>query len=783
MRLLQPFRLTTLIYSRAEIQSPIFANTGLVDSSLYSAYSTPTNTSFYHGNIQQFFPSNMVVYQNRRPEWSPDGLKAAFECTVAIGASVIRDICVAIADQTGKFQSASALGVSLLPNQAQSGPTWSPDGNWIAYYTVRNSVAGIWAKNRTTLQEVKVISTTELTQGSVPSGYKIFDTPPDWASDNHIYFSVDSNSGAGNAAVVGIYKISFANVMGANYAAYQQVTSAAGLGVFEITSGRHHQINVNKWGEVAFVAIAGGGGCTPPNCPLDTVFVYKLVNGIPTYNQVDNSAVYPVWSPTDHRLAYLYQGVGTSGINRLHVALDPFLEPYASHSASNILELRFSPQPLTSTASYYNSPSIDWRVLPFSREVPPEALDFHLHAAEFGLPPPFNSLPYDLNARGDQPADPLFVNTARPQYSQGYGPSTFSYLDYYYPGKQGTSSAALYYGTFQVHPGLDYGLGSTDNWTKRVVISLCDGVVIQGRGAANNGAPNGGSASPGRGVSVRCFMDSLNSGRADTDGDGLPNLSNIVIVYNHLLWNPADPQNLIQERGPYKIDCAYIVPNPGCTGINYELPRFRYPDPGIDVVHVNDIRVGDVVRVGTVLGQTGSKSSELDPDHLHLEIWLARGYIKPDWAGLSGPDNSININPYLMYTASAILDHALQNYFPKEIFLKDKPVLENFGIAIGELTYWSLGGVNFVAGLSSAFYTNLKNHPGSGVEWDNFMYRLVSFQPFTLSDLIGFLEDRYGQNPYIPIDCPIAIENVPTRNPQQMEIASCIMPDLQDHNY
>jgi hypothetical protein len=112
-------------------------------------------------------------------------------------------------------------------------------------------------------------------------------------------------------------------------------------------------------------------------------------------------------------------------------------------------------------------------------------------------------------------------------------------------------------------------------------------------------------------------MDSLSSGRADIDGDGIPNLSNIVVVYNHLLWEMPPIENLKKWHGPYYIDCGYISLNLNCAGqINvYQLPIFRYPTSG-DVIDVNDIREGDVVYTGTVLGQTGSLPLWYSPDKM-----------------------------------------------------------------------------------------------------------------------------------------------------------------------
>lgn len=79
------------------------------------------------------------------------------------------------------------------------------------------------------------------------------------------------------------------------------------------------------------------------------------------------------------------------------------------------------------------------------RDVPadaPEVATFHSHAAQFGLPMPFNSLPYVLegNPVGGQPDDPLGWKPGRqPQEPveyplirvQGFGPSAYAYSQAY----------------------------------------------------------------------------------------------------------------------------------------------------------------------------------------------------------------------------------------------------------------------------------------------------------------------------------------------------------------
>lgn len=291
--------------------------------------------------------------------------------------------------------------------------------------------------------------------------------------------------------------------------------------------------------------------------------------------------------------------------------------------------------------------------------------------------------------------------------------------------------SSKYWLTFQIHSGIDYGNGLGNTWDERVVISICDGVVIPGNRYAN-GNNLGGSAQPGRGVSVRCFLDSLDSGRADVDGDGRPDLSNLVVTFNHLRGdvNPAAPT--------WDIDCSLLNVD-GCQN-TYTVPV-----------------VGDVVRVGTPLGQTGADSF----DHLHLSVFFARGFAKPY---NNNENNAYYISPILMYSNPIYTLHNFQNYFPYRV-TDGRTVFKFERLGIGatcsgyldcELNRWSGGGFNaYNTDGNGAVYAYSSQYafwavqtptppPPNHVEWSTDFYPLrPSNDPSLLKEFLEYLADRF----------------------------------------
>jgi hypothetical protein len=325
----------------------------------------------------------------------------------------------------------------------------------------------------------------------------------------------------------------------------------------------------------------------------------------------------------------------------------------------------------------------------------------------FGLPKLFNSLPYDS---ADVSDFPLAV--------QGFGQTSFAFDE----------KETTYKNTAGIHTGLDFG--TTNIWVNEKVRSLCDGIVIPSR----NGAFKG-SVAKGNGVSVRCFLAPLNylndsdparRQQIDPDNDSIPNLSNIVVVYNHL----------------------------DGVGIDANCPE------GICVTMYSIVHKGD-----EPLGVTGATSWN-DYDHLHLEIFLARGYYRN-----SRGDTSVILNPLLLFrdqeanTISQWIDDNY-NYHPVE-YLSGGATLsptEALGILDGQLDKWSTGGndANHMAAQptptpSGNFWNVQTPVPEGSVEWPTTMFALdQNDQPQAPHWLVDFVFSLFVNDPYIAPNCDTA---------------------------
>jgi hypothetical protein len=79
-----------------------------------------------------------------------------------------------------------------------------------------------------------------------------------------------------------------------------------------------------------------------------------------------------------------------------------------------------------------------------------------------------------------------------------------------------------------------------------IVIALCDGIIVPGRREPRGpNSPYGGSAA-GWGLTLRCFAD-------DPNDDGLRNLSNIIVVYNHLRIDQTVTNDAFPPDNAYQI--------------------------------------------------------------------------------------------------------------------------------------------------------------------------------------------------------------------------------------
>ncbi|MCK6581401.1 MAG: hypothetical protein L6Q98_25195, partial [Anaerolineae bacterium] len=394
---------------------------------------------------------------------------------------------------------------------------------------------------------------------------------------------------------------------------------------------------------------------------------------------------------------------------------------------------------------------VDWGKLHPCQIVATKSCSFFQLTTLLGLPSPLKRLPYNFEQPG-QTNDPLGWQTDSPLPVQGFGPSGFSYSEsgfslsgeqLYYPSR--APIRGLYDLTFGFHSGVDYGGRS---WVQRVVISLCDGIVINGNNIT--GTPGlGGSAQPGYGVSVRCFMDALNSPFVDSDHDAqhLPNLSNIVVTYNHLL-----------------------------SGAQYvQLPA-----------------LGSIVHAGDAIGQTGGDSF----DHLHLSVHFARGFNRES-LGEPGDKNTFYLNPMLMYSAETAALHNFQDYFPT-VIQDGQTSTATFsrGIHANDLSSWSVGGFNswpwgdtrraYYGGTHSENSFWLVQNPvpdgPNQVEWSHDAYPSVpAADLLTVTELPEYLRQSYAPSPFQSVNCRIDV--TPIRCIYMgSEYDAVSLPDLDDES-
>ncbi len=296
-------------------------------------------------------------------------------------------------------------------------------------------------------------------------------------------------------------------------------------------------------------------------------------------------------------------------------------------------DYRPTPTPTaTATPTSTPTPTATPTPLPVRLDVPTEALPFHQLARQIGLPLPFDRLP---------------VAAADYNWAQGYGANPFAY-----------ENQATYGGTHGIHTGLDYGWSLSQGSSRaRPIYALCDGVVRSGRTGGG-----GGTTASGLGITLRCFADDP----PDPDGDGKPNLSNLILSYNH--------------------------------------------------VATKSVSVGACVSTGTVLGTAGTGT---DP-HLHLEMFL-------DDKGTFSGQSALRLNPLLMFR-KAVADtqsNLFGAYFPDPKRQNQLNKAAEYGFSAGDIHQWSLLG-DKVGSTGPMFAIQDANTPGP--DWPaNTIPNIVTF--------------------------------------------------------
>ena len=212
-------------------------------------------------------------------------------------------------------------------------------------------------------------------------------------------------------------------------------------------------------------------------------------------------------------------------------------------------------------------------------------------------------------------------------YIQGYGANTFTWR------RSDYSIYTTYRGTHGYHTGLDYGRKDD---ASLLVYAVCDGVILSGREPGGNGGSI--SANTGRGIALRCFQD--DPPLSDPDHDGHRNLSNIVVTYNHIIDLPSGyfPQSgdMVREGDLLAQTTHYYSCSPeSCERSNNGTTCTLNPNSGLQ---------------GTCdVDENGRVRDWKQDNHLHLEVFIARGFRDGIRLGEGDGKDAIRINPLLMF--------------------------------------------------------------------------------------------------------------------------------------
>lgn len=392
----------------------------------------------------------------------------------------------------------------------------------------------------------------------------------------------------------------------------------------------------------------------------------------------------------------------------------------------------FTPLPsLTATPSATRNPSTSPSATPL---VPTQAAKFNNQGHVFGLPQPLDRFPY---------------------YGASYNSTTYGYLDGWALAVQGFGQTSfafdnrniLYRNTSGIHTGIDFGLvvQGVAQWDNEIVTSMCDGIVVPSR----NG-PFRGTIANGTGVSVRCFLaplsyledaDPSNNKYVDPDNNGIPNLSNLVIVYNHL--EGTKPAGELCGGNPVGTPCVNL----------FQIVREDAP------LGITDVAPGS------------------NYDHLHLEVFLMRGYYR----NYVRDDPAIMLNPLLVLRdqeAQVISVWIDTNYrFHPYVFGGNgavHPQPTALGILAGQLNKWSTGGNNAGAMAtvqptptpSGNFWAVQTLLPYGNVDWPVSMYVTdQNDQPLASKNVVDMVFSRFVNDPYRAPNCDLQFSADKTKCP------------------
>jgi hypothetical protein len=352
------------------------------------------------------------------------------------------------------------------------------------------------------------------------------------------------------------------------------------------------------------------------------------------------------------------------------------------------------------------------------RLVAAEAVSFHQYSAQFGLPLPFDIMPV---------ADFGGITS-----SQGYGPTGFAFYALPPPYRR----------THDIHTGIDF----TNLVQGKAVIAVCDGVVVGGRTTgqytgyglsircfADDPADTDSDGYRNLSNIVVTYNHLDNQTRSDLPGSLGVVYKGQVIGYTAAYYFGANVQYCLNTDSPppdvqdcrvadpfssviiqgvsytVGLNCIdqYAEANGGtfeCRSASVTLPqdyrwcRFSGRDAIADDCRIpmSDTYPGVVSGRGEGLTciDTQGVNEYIDPqsqsvDHLHLEMFLARGY--KDSNGINHL-NAVRLNPLLMFTGLQVNQFTsstlLMPYFP--VIDRNGTLAPNtLGLAVGDLNAFS----------------------------------------------------------------------------------------------